>query len=105
MDTKCKVCSKEIESESETLRKKGLCLDCAIKELIVKSAEVKEETEIAGIRLKKGDMVRIVLGRNREVTGEFISWSDRLYAMTIRSNSGLVVIPYKYIKAIFLDLT
>ncbi|RLC83597.1 MAG: hypothetical protein DRJ03_16745 [Chloroflexi bacterium] len=59
---------------------------------------IVEEVCIAGMTIKKGDIVEITFGRNRTVRGRFKAWSNKLYALTVETNEGEMLIPYKYIK-------
>ena len=58
-----------------------------------------EEVTLAGMQLKSGDMVRIVLGR-REFDGIFKAFNPRLMAITIETHEGEMLIPYRQIKYI-----
>ena len=97
---KCKRCGGELRSYVQIQR--GLCAKCLLEEYRSKSIthDIRDEIDIAGIRIKKGDLVRVTLGRNREIFGEFVSWSSQLYAVVIRTEDGVTIVPYKYIKAI-----
>jgi ribosomal protein S27AE len=99
----CKKCGAKLITERQKAR--GLCGKCYIEELKSKNYDVttKDEVELVGLRIRKGDTIRVVLGRNREVVGQFYAWSSQLCAMTIVTDNGFVIVPYKYIKAIFLE--
>ena len=99
---KCKKCGGELRTYIQIRR--GLCAKCLLEEYRSQSVQydVREELNIAGIRIRKGDIVRVTLGRNREVIGEFVSWSSQLYAMVVKTEEGITIVPYKYIKAVQL---
>ena len=99
---KCRACGATLVSERQ--KERGLCGKCYIESMKTTSYDIttKDEVELVGLRIKRGDTVRVVLGRNREVVGQFYAWSSQLCAMTIATENGFVIVPYKYIKAIFL---
>jgi len=99
----CRKCGAKLVTERQ--RERGLCGKCYMDELKSKNYDVttRDEVELVGLRIRKGDTIRVVLGRNREVTGQFYAWSSTLCAMTIATENGFVIVPYKYIKAIFLE--
>jgi len=99
----CKKCGAKLISERQ--KQRGLCGKCYIEEMQSKSYDVttKNEVELVGLKIRRGDTIRVVLGRNREVAGQFYAWSSQLCAMTIVTDNGFVIVPYKYIKAIFLE--
>jgi ribosomal protein S27AE len=101
---KCKKCGATLISERQ--KERGLCGKCYMETMRTTSYEnitTKEEVELVGLRIKRGDVLRVVLGRNREIIGQFYAWSPTLCAMTIVTESGYVIVPYKYIKAIFIE--
>ena len=102
---KCKKCGRELKTYIQIQR--GLCARCLLEEYRSQGAQydIREEMNIAGIRIRKGDIVRVTLGRNREVIGEFVSWSNHLYAMVVKTEEGITIVPYKYIKAMQLPFT
>ena len=67
----------------------------------MRSRTVLEEVTVAGLKLKKGDIVEIVMGR-RTIVGEFQGFDRMLYAFYIREIDTNIdrVIPYKYIKMV-----
>jgi ribosomal protein S27AE/sporulation protein YlmC with PRC-barrel domain len=100
----CKKCGAKLISERQ--KQRGLCGKCYMEEMQTKSHDnitTKGEVELVGLKIKRGDVLRVVLGRNREIIGQFYAWSPTLCAMTIVTESGYVIVPYKYIKAIFLE--
>ncbi len=63
--------------------------------------DIAEELCIAGITIKRGDIIEIAYGRNKSAVGRFIAFDCRLYAISLETASGeQIIIPYKYIKYI-----
>ena len=65
------------------------------------SRTVLEEVTIAGLTLRKGDIIEIVMGR-RTIVGEFKGFDKMLYAFYVRELETDIerIIPYKYVKMI-----
>jgi len=61
--------------------------------------EYLEEVTLAGMHLRSGDMIRVVLGR-REFDGVFKAFNSRLMAIVIETSEGEMLIPYRQIKYI-----
>ena len=99
----CRKCGTKLISERQ--KQRGLCGKCYIEEMQSKSYDVttKNEVELVGLKIRRGDTIKVILGRNREVIGQFYAWSSTLCAMTIVTDNGFVIVHYKYIKAIFLE--
>lgn len=101
---KCPRCQRELQGEAaERVLKSGLCDNCyrdlTFKSLTVEqTADVVEEIMIAGMYLKKGDVIEIVTGRSKGIIARFKAWSTKLYALVIETDDTEMLIPYKYIK-------
>lgn len=62
---------------------------------------LKTETVIAGIPIKKGDRIEILLGRDKKIVGVFEGYDERVYAVGVVGDDGKnYIVPYKYIKMI-----
>ena len=99
---KCRVCGAMLVSERQ--KERGLCGKCYVESMKTVSYDIttKDEVELVGLRIKRGDVIRVVLGRNREIIGQFYAWSPTLCAMSVKTENGFVIVPYKYIKGIFI---
>jgi len=103
---KCTRCGKELQGgEAERALKSGLCDDCyrdlMLRSLMVEQAsDVVEEIMIAGMYLRKGDVIEVVTGRSKSIIARFKAWSTKLYALVVETDDTEMLIPYKYIKMI-----
>lgn len=105
ISAKCKKCGREyIDEDAISIIKHGYCRFC-LRGMYVNSnndyvlgSDIEEEAYIAGLKLKKGDEVEVMVGRNKTIIGFFKSWSSRLFSLLIETVDGDVLIPYKHIK-------